>query len=98
MSQSIILFHLKKSIINQLEKQFSKESGFVSYWDNVAKAPYLYHAAKKEFATFDNEQSLHEKVAYMKKHQLGGIMFWELILDKNQNGMVDAIDKVKQVN
>jgi chitinase len=76
---------------NNFHTQFSTESGFVPYWDNEAKAPYMYNAAKKEFATFDNEQSMQEKVAYLKKYKLGGIMFWELSNDAFSNGLLDVI-------
>jgi chitinase len=76
---------------NHFETQFSKESGFVPYWDKAAKAPYMYNAAKKEFATFDSEQSMQAKVGYMKKYRLGGIMFWELANDSFSNGLLDVI-------
>lgn len=57
-----------------------------------------YNEKEQLFATGDDLKSVGVKTRYAIKKKLGGIMFWELILDKNQNGMVDAIDKVKQVN
>ncbi|HSC53632.1 MAG TPA: glycoside hydrolase family 18 protein [Phnomibacter sp.] len=78
--------------------ELSKENGFKLYWDKTAKAPYMYNASKKEFATFDNKQSLKEKVSYVEKHKLGGIMFWELTNDTYQNGLLQAISEaVKKI-
>lgn len=75
----------------KFEQHFSTASGFVPYWDDVAKAPYMYNATTKEFATFDNPQSIQEKVNYLKKYRLGGIMFWELRNDSFSNGLLDVI-------
>jgi len=50
-----------------------------------------YRAANGEFATFDDHQSLTEKVKYLKKYQLGGIMFWELRNDTYTNGRLQSI-------
>ena len=76
---------------SRFDQYFSKENGFITYWDTVAKAPYMYAPAKKEFATFDNQHSIEEKVAYMKKYHLGGIMFWELRNDSFTNGLLYVI-------
>jgi chitinase len=75
------------------DTKLSQDSGWVHYWDKIAKAPYSYNAAQKLFATYDNEKSIVEKVKYVYKHKLGGIMFWELRDDKFNAGLVDAIYK-----
>lgn len=74
-------------------KEFSKQKGFVSYWDEEAKAPYLYSADQKVFVTYDDPRSLTEKSNYIIEKGLNGIMFWELTLDLSTNGLLDAIDK-----
>ena len=38
-------------------KYFSTDSGYVHYWDWVAKAPYAYNKTKKLFASFDDSTS-----------------------------------------
>ncbi len=65
--------------------------GFHSYWDQVAKAPYRYDRRRKLYATHDDERSIALKTRYAIDQRLGGIMFWELSLDKDNGGMVDAI-------
>lgn len=73
------------------ETYFAPDSGFVYHWDKKGKAPFQYNATKKLFATFDDEKSIAAKTAFIRKNKLGGIMFWELSLDKPQNGLVNAI-------
>lgn len=73
---------------------FSDTSGYVYYWDKKAKAPFQYNKKKKLFATFDDERSIREKSKFIKRKKLGGIMFWELIQDKPQNGLVDEMHRV----
>ncbi|MBC7485301.1 MAG: glycoside hydrolase family 18 protein [Cytophagaceae bacterium] len=69
---------------------------FAYYWDSIAKAPYAYNAAKKEFATFDNKESIAAKVTYVKEKQLGGIMFWQLAGDKPHAGLLETIYRVNR--
>ena len=68
-----------------------KSEGFNSYWDDTAKAPYLYSSAKKQLITFDDEKSMMLKTKYVLDNHLGGIMFWQLGEDKTSNGLLDAI-------
>ncbi|MNL63643.1 Chitinase B precursor [compost metagenome] len=58
-------------------------------------APYWYNEKEKLFATGDDITSVKAKTAYAIKNKLGGIMFWELVLDSTRNGMVDAIYQIK---
>ncbi len=46
------------------------------YWDDVAKAPYLYDADTGKFFTYDNVRSIEEKTAYVKENKLGGMIAW----------------------
>ena len=80
---------------SQCDQRLSKDSGFVYYRDSIAKAPYAYNKRTNTFATFDDEESVTEKVKYVKQQKLGGIMFWELSLDKPVNGLLSAISKEK---
>jgi len=71
----------------------TSEAGFMSYyevcqkisqgWTKVyneeQKAPYIYSST--EWIGYDDQQSLKEKVDYIKANQLGGAMFWALDLD-----------------
>ncbi|MEC5167184.1 chitinase [Flavobacterium sp. PL11] len=79
------------------ESTFTMAKGWNYYWDEKAKAPYWYNAKEKLFATGDNLTSVKEKTDYVIQKKLGGIMFWELVLDTPRNGMLDAIYQIKTV-
>lgn len=72
-------------------ENLSKEKGFQFFRDPVSQAPYAYNAAAKIFATFDDETSIRAKTKYARDRKLNGIMFWELTLDKKENGLLSAI-------
>ncbi len=62
---------------------------YVCYWDDKAKASYLYNETDQIFITFENEQSLIEKTIYAYENNVG-IMFWEYGYDYN-NVLTDTI-------
>ncbi len=49
--------------------------GLKEYWDESAKAPFLYNG--DIWISYDNENSIKVKVDYVKSNRLGGIMIWE---------------------
>ncbi len=71
-------------------------SNFSFYWDSLAKAPYAYDSINKIFATFDDHKSIKLKSQYALENNLGGIMFWQLMNDKKQNGLLKTmVDEIK---
>lgn len=74
---------------------FSKSGGFKKFWDKGAQAPYGYNKKLHEFITFDNKKSLILKTRYAKSQGLRGIMFWQITLDKQENGLLQAIYDAK---
>ena len=77
-------------------ERLSAKSGYKSYWDDIAKAPYSYNATEKKFATYDDERSIELKTKYVINKGLGGIMFWEITNDIYKGGLVDVINKTKE--
>lgn len=80
------------------EKRFDASSGFKFFWDDQAKAPYLYNAEKKLYVTYDDKKSIALKTKYAIDNKLDGIMFWELSCDKEKDGLLDEIVKTKGSN
>ena len=62
-----------------LKKYYINKNGFNRYWDEAAKAPFLYDGAT--FITYDDEESVHEKSKYVKREGLAGVMYWEYVSD-----------------
>jgi chitinase len=74
----------------QLVDSFIDKQGFVRYWDTGARSPYLWNSASRSFITYEDPQSLATKRCYVRDMHLGGIMFWELSLDRNDE-LLDVI-------
>lgn len=74
----------------------NKEAGFVFYRDAAAHAPYAYNPALREFATFDDAESVADKTKFAQAKGLGGIMFWQLTGDLPENGLLQAIHDARQ--
>ncbi len=79
---------------NSFEKVISAQNGFIFFRDSLAAAPYAYNKRQRLFATFDDPVSVAAKTRYALDKKLNGIMFWELPLDKYQQGLVHVIDSV----
>jgi chitinase len=65
--------------------------GYVRYWDSKASAPYLYDPASKTFVSYDDLQSIALKAKYARRHNLGGMMFWDYQNDPDEH-LLDAVD------
>src|ERR1700722_13353558 len=76
---------------SELADKFIGRQGFVRYWDDRAKAPYLWNSVSRTFITYDDPQSIGIKAQYVKAHRLGGVMFWELGEDRNDE-LLDVIE------
>lgn len=74
-----------------IDTELSTDKGYITYWDDVTKAPYRYNAQEKLFFTYDDKKSIALKTQYALDQHLDGIMFWELSLDKPTDGLLDAI-------
>jgi chitinase len=86
---------LKGVNYKKYKTELTTEKGFVSYWDDVAKAPFSYNADKKLFITYDDKRSIDLKTKYVADNKLNGIMFWELTNDTFNDGLLDTINGVK---
>lgn len=81
---------------SSLRDSLSPSKGFQIYWDQVANAPYAFHAQRKLLLTYDDSTSIIKKTEYVIKNELGGIMFWQLGDDLYKNGLLDVMDRVKK--
>ncbi|SHH01195.1 T9SS-translocated chitinase ChiA [Flavobacterium defluvii] len=70
-------------------------AGWVRYFDNTTKVPYLYNATTKEFISYEDKQSMDLKVQYIKSRNLAGGMIWELSQDTRgsiPNSLLTQVD------
>lgn len=67
---------------SDIDSKLVNKNGFVRYWNDAIKAPYLFNADTGEFVSYEDTESLGYKISYIKQHGLGGAMFWELSGDR----------------
>ena len=80
---------------NALNQLKAKYTGLKEYWDDSAKAPYLYNETTGAFFTYDNARSIQEKAKYVKEHNLGGMIAWMASQDaKTTSAKHDELTKV----
>ncbi|UZR97403.1 glycoside hydrolase family 18 protein [Chondrinema litorale] len=78
--------HIGWSAYHHIRKEFEPDSNYVRYWDEKAKAPYLYNATDSIMVSYDDTVSVRLKTEYTIEKGLGGIMFWELGNDTKEEG------------
>lgn len=59
---------------DKLAEEYINKNGFVRYWDDEAKAPFLFDGST--FISYDDEESLTHKCAYVNREGIGGIFYW----------------------
>ena len=59
----------------ELVDQFINKSGFQRFWDDEAKAPWLFNG--DTFISYDDPESIRHKCAYVRQQGLAGIMYWQ---------------------
>ena len=65
------------------------EQGYTRYWDGQARVPWLFDGTT--FWSYEDPKSLKHKTDYVRHHDLGGIMFWELTGDTDDGDLISAI-------
>lgn len=79
----------------ELALDYIDKQGFRRFWDDSAKAPYLWNADSQTFISYDDPESLRAKANYVKANQLGGIMYWEHSLDPEEILLKTIYDNLK---
>lgn len=77
---------------DKIRSQYEADSDFQRFWDENAKAPYMYNFKDSLFMSYDDTVSVALKTRYAIQKGLGGIMFWQLGNDtKSKGSLLDAI-------
>lgn len=69
----------------ELKEKYINKNGYTRYWDDEAKAPYLFNG--DTFISYDDEESIAEKVKYVREEGLAGVMYWEYKCDSTHTLM-----------
>jgi chitinase len=55
-----------------------RDPHYVRHWEADAQVPWLYDSTTGTWVSYDDPQSVAAKVRYVREHQLGGVVIWEL--------------------
>lgn len=79
---------------NTIVQNYTLENGYQEYWDTAAKAPWRYNPDSATMITFENPESIQEKVHYAIEHQLGGVFVWHLGQDaEGKNALLPLLSE-----
>lgn len=73
-----------------IRSAYLNNENYQYYFDETAKAPWLYNSIDKIFITYDDPTSIKYKCEYVLSKDLGGLMFWQYTHDTS-NTLLDAI-------
>ncbi len=73
-------------------------NGFTLFWDDAAKASYLWNPTDGKFVTLDTPRSVVEKGQYVLDKGLGGVFAWEIDADNGNilNAMHEGLGHTEE--
>lgn len=75
-------------------KEMIATGQYTRYWDPESGVPYLYNTSTKEFFTYDDPQSVREKVDYINQQGFGGAIVWDLSGDTTDHELGNIVKQV----
>lgn len=80
-----------------IKDSIATRPGFVRHWDAKAKAPFLFNTLTNQLVSYDDEESIKLKCAYVRENGMAGVMFWRYGNDP-KGYLLSAIDEAKNMN
>lgn len=74
---------------SDLTEDFLREKSFTRYWDEEARAAYLWNGS--EFISYESPEAIRQKCLYVREKGLLGIMYWEHSCDATRE-LLTAMD------
>ena len=78
-----------------IKDSLATRPGFIRYWDKKAQAPYLFDSQTNQLVSYDDEESVKLKCAYVREHGMAGVMFWQYASDPKEY-LLNAIDETRK--
>lgn len=76
---------------DDIQKLLDADLGYQRYFSGDSKVPWLYHAGKKIFVSYDDAESFRYKLKYLKQQGLAGAMFWHLGQDDANGSLLRTL-------
>lgn len=80
-----------ESGINDYRVLAQLDPAFATFRDPVGKACWRYNPTTQIFWSYDDSETLREKMHHVTTHQLGGVMCWDLGGDDAQGSLIRAL-------
>ena len=68
-------------IMNLMEQ----DPNLTKHWDDIGKVPHVWQDKEKVFLSFEDEQSIDERLKYIQEQNLGGALIWVMNGDYAEN-------------
>ncbi|MFD1735436.1 glycosyl hydrolase family 18 protein [Bacillus salitolerans] len=81
---------------NRIVKDDLLSNGYQRFFDEGSMVPYLYNETESIFISYDDEQSIALKAQYIRDHELGGAMIWELSQDHGNDLLSSLYEVLKE--
>lgn len=65
----------------QIVTNYTEKQGFKRYWDESAKAAYLFNEKTGVFVTYNDIEAMEKEMEFVRNYNLGGAFIWELTQD-----------------
>lgn len=73
---------------DELAEGYINQNGYIRYWDDGAKAPYLFNGST--FLSYDDVESVMHKCRYIREADFAGIFYWQYSYDRS-GALLDAM-------
>lgn len=71
--------------IYDLEDNYINKNGYVRYWNEASKNPYLYNKEIGRFITYNDENTMLYTASIVKSLDIAGVMSWDITSDRNKS-------------
>lgn len=75
-----------------LQANYEGQDGWTKEYHEPGTTPYLVNESEETIISYDDPQSIEEKVQFAKKRGMQGVMVWELSQDYNET-LLDTINQ-----
>ena len=65
-------------------------TNYIRYFDDETRTPWLYSQGNRVAISYEDQESIRNKAAYVGSTGLGGMSLWELGFDDSAHSLVDA--------
>lgn len=70
---------------------FFNSSNYVRYFDESAAVPWMYNESAGIAISYEDEESIRAKAAFVRRFDLGGMAVWELSYDDDNHSLLTAL-------